>query len=205
MPASERHSLWQNATWTSRNAPTCSGSSDMLGQLRHARCEAGFRRAASEAGLTVHAPHTNPAGGRYSLIIANDVCLIRSNIQRHCGTPRPTAFRKAWSALNRWLDPLQLNLLQPVDPPPADRLCGMIVITANPRWGDPSVPSFVGLGIPRADLSDWVDLKSLSDLLARYHDPQRQVHCLLDVVVGVKDNAVPRLKRSPDSRPGNSG
>jgi hypothetical protein len=40
----------------------------MLGQSRHACCEEGFRRAAYDAGLEARAPHTKPAGGRYSLV-----------------------------------------------------------------------------------------------------------------------------------------
>src|SRR4051812_14947833 len=44
---------------------------NMLGQHRHARCEAGFRQAAHDSGLAVFAPHTTPAGGRYSLLEAS--------------------------------------------------------------------------------------------------------------------------------------
>src|SRR3954452_5389069 len=85
---------------------------NMLGQHRHARCEAGFRQAASDNGLAVFAPHTTPAGGRYSLVEASGIYLIRSNIQRHCGPPRPTAFRQQWAAMNAWLSPSQLDLLR---------------------------------------------------------------------------------------------
>ena len=41
---------------------------NMLGQARHACCEEGFRMAAQDAGLVAIAPHTKPAGGRYSLV-----------------------------------------------------------------------------------------------------------------------------------------
>jgi len=169
---------------------------NMLGQLRHARCEAGFRRAASENGVTVHAPHTDPAGGRYSIVSAGAVFLIRSNIQTHCGSPRPTAFRKEWSALNEWLNPLQLDLLRITPTPPADRLCGMIVITAHPRRGDPSVPAFVGLGIPRADLSGWATpVLPLTALSALYHDAETKAGTPREAPVEVKDRVVPRIKK----------
>ena len=61
---------------------------NMLGQHRHTLCESGFRRAAAENDLTFFAPHTQPAGGRYSLVTSEGVYLVRSNVQRHCGTPR---------------------------------------------------------------------------------------------------------------------
>jgi hypothetical protein len=171
---------------------------NMLGQLRHARCEAGFRRAAKENGITVHAPHTDPAGGRYSIISAGAVFLIRSNIQTHCGPPRPTVFRKEWSALNAWLDPVQLDLLRTVPVPPANRPCGMIVITAHPRRGDPSVPAFVGLGLPRADLSGWAaPMLPLTALSALYHDADTRTRTPREALVEVKDRVVPRIKKQP--------
>lgn len=168
---------------------------NMLGQHRHARCEAGFRQAAFENQLTFHAPHTQPAGGRYSLVSTEGVYLVRSNVQRHCGTPRWTSFRQEWAALNQWLDPVQPDLLRVVSPPRADRLCGMLVITSHPRRGDPSIPAFVGLGIPRADLSDWKVLLSLGELLARYHDIDAEIRKPKEAPVHVKDRAVPRLRR----------
>lgn len=172
---------------------------NMLGQLRHACCEAGFRKAAEESRLLVHASHTAPAGGRYSLVVANDVFLIRSNIQRHCGTPRPTNFRKTFSALNQWLEPLQLDMLETRIPAPADRLCGMIVTTVHPRLSNPSVPAFVGLGIPRSDLSGWAILMPITDLLARYHDKDTEERVPKAAPIEIKDRAVPQLKKNPNA------
>lgn len=172
---------------------------NMLGQLRHARCEAGFRRAASDNGLSVFAPHTDPVGGRYSLVEGGGLYLIRSNIQRHCGPPRPTAFRRQWAEANAWLDPLQLDLLRHTRPPANNRMCGMIVITAHPRQGEPTVPAYVGLGIPNAELTDWVHLVAITDLLALYHDADAAVRKQAEAVVEVKDVAVPRLKKRPDA------
>ena len=172
---------------------------NMLGQLRHARCEAGFRKAARDNDLSVFAPHTDPAGGRYSLVEGGGIHLIRSNIQRHCGPPRATAFRKQWAEVNAWLDPMQLDLLKHTLPPASDRLCGMLVITAHPRRGEPTVPAYVGLGIPNADLSDWVRLIALTDLLALYHDADAATRKPVEAPIGVKDVAVPRLKKRPDA------
>lgn len=174
---------------------------NMLGQARHACCEEGFRAAAQEAGLSAIAPHTQPAGGRYSLVSHEGVHLIRGNVQAHCGPPRPTRFRSAWAALNAWLDPVQLDLLRAVQVPSSERLCGMIVVTAHRRIGDPSIPAFVGLGIPRSDLSDWTILEPIQKLLGRYHDLDTATHTPPEALVEVKDLAVPRLKKLPGGDP----
>jgi hypothetical protein len=169
---------------------------NMLGQLRHARCESGFRKAAEESELDVYTPHTAPAGGRYSLVVNDNVCLIRGNIQKHSGTPRPTAFRKTWAAVNQWLEPIQFDLLEKRTRPPADQLCGMIVTIANSRHGNQSIPAFVGLGIPWADLSDWAMLMPIPELLARYHEERTQQ----EAPVEVKDRAIPKLKKKSDDQ-----
>lgn len=166
-----------------------------LGQLRHACAEEGFRAAAQDAGLAPTAPHTEPAGGRFSLVRSQGVYLIRSNIQPHCGTPRPTRFRKAWAALNAWLDPLQLDLLVEVENPPADRLCAILVVTASGKRGDPSLPAFVGLGIPSADLSCWKFLQPLTAVLGMYRDLQTQEHTPTEAPLEIKDRAIPKLKK----------
>ena len=174
---------------------------NMLGQARHACCEEGFRTAAEDAGMTAIAPHTEPAGGRYSLVSHEGVHLIRGNVQVHCGPPRPTRFRSAWAALNAWLDPIQLDLLRTVPMPSSERLCGMIVVTAHRQNGDASIPAFVGLGIPRSDLAEWVVLEPIQKLLACYHDVETKNHTPPEAPVEVKDRAVPRLKKTPGRDP----
>lgn len=171
-----------------------------LGQLRHACSEEGFRAAAIEAGLAPMAPHTEPAGGRFSLVGNQGVYLIRSNIQAHCGTPRPTRFRTLWAAVNAWLDPTQLDLLVEVEDPPTDRLCAMLVVTANGKRGDPSVPAFVGLGIPSADLSRWKFLEPLTSILGMYHDLDTTDRALNEAPIEIKDRAVPKLKKRNGDR-----
>ena len=174
---------------------------NMLGQVRHACCEEGFRTAAEDAGMTAIAPHTKPAGGRYSLVSHEGVHLIWGNVQVHCGPPRPTRFRSAWAALNAWLDPIQLDLLRTVPMPSSERLCGMIVVTAHRQNGDASIPAFVGLGIPRSDLAEWVVLEPIQKLLARYHDVETKTRTPPEASVEVKDRAVPRLKKTPAGDP----
>lgn len=167
---------------------------NMLGQARHACCEEGFRAAARESGLAATVVHTRPPGGRYSLVSCEGVHLVRCNVQAHCGPPRPTRFRNAWAALNAWLDPVQLDLLRAVPRPPSGQLCGMIVVTAHRRCDDPSVPAFIGLGVPRSDLSNWIVLQPIHRMLGLCHDRDTRRRTLPDAPVEVKDRALPRLK-----------
>lgn len=170
---------------------------NMLGQARHACCEEGFRAAAHDAGLAPIVVPTRPAGGRYSLVSYQGVHLIRCNVQAHCGPPRPTRFRNAWAALNAWLDPIQLDLLRAVPRPPSGQLCGMIVVTAHKRCGDLSVPAFIGLGVPRSDLSNWIVLEPIHRLLGLCHDRETKRRTPPEAPVELKDRALPRLKRPP--------
>jgi len=79
----------------------------------------------------------------------------------------------------------------------------MIVVTAHRRTGDPSIPAFVGLGIPRSDLSEWVVLEPIQALLARYHDLDTKIHTPPEPSVTVKDRAIPRLKKTSGGDPTN--
>ncbi|MBK8752963.1 MAG: hypothetical protein IPL99_15615 [Candidatus Competibacteraceae bacterium] len=175
---------------------------NMLGQLRHARCEVGFRNAAQSAGFPPSAPHTERMGSRYSIVKNNGVYLLRANVQAHCGTPRPTRFRREWASLNKWLDPLQLSFLKNAEPLPDDKLCGLIVVTAyRDKRLDQSSPAFLGLGIPNQNLSSWYMLKSINALLAQYHDIETRKHTPNEIPVTIKDRAMPRIKKSLNRSP----
>lgn len=167
----------------------------MRGQIRHGRLEAGFREAASNAGLNPQACYTKGQASRFSVVGSEGVYLLRSNVQAHCGPPRPAHFRKEWAQLNEWLDPFQPDLLEHKQEPPSDRLCGMIVVSCRKNGGDPTVADFVGLGIPRSDLSSWVVLEPLTGLLALYHDMDARRHASKEIEVQIKDKAKPKLKR----------
>lgn len=165
-----------------------------IGQLRHARCEAAFRNAANDSGLNAFAKPTNPPGSRYSLIEKEGFYLIRGNVQYHCGTPRATRFRKEFSLLNQWLEPLQDDLFQETSSPPSDKLCGIVIATAYKNYHDQTVPAFLGLGIPHSDLSDWMILEPIEKIIARYHDIETAQHTQKEAAIEIKDIAIPKLK-----------
>tara|TARA_R110002096_G_scaffold52556_12_gene137315 strand:+ start:5046 stop:5633 length:588 start_codon:yes stop_codon:yes gene_type:complete len=167
----------------------------MLGQNRHAYSESAFRDAAVSSGLSCTSPHTKPAGGRYSLVSSDNIYFIRSNIQAHCGIPKPTAFRKSWASLNRWLDPVQLDIFSEKEIPDNTRLCALIVSTYNRKNEDQTVPAFLGLGIPDHDFSRWKLLKPLEDVFALYHDLDVTSKEVYEKQPEIIDKAIPRLKK----------
>lgn len=166
--------------------------SNMLGQLRHARLEAGLRGSSRRYDFQVSSPHTNPKGGRYSVVSAGGITLIRGNVQAHRGPPRATKFRKQVAETNRWLSPLQPDFYMRVPEPSRDRLCAVLVAAAQ-KDGDPSVPGWVGIGFPHHDLGSWAEIKSLNQIMSLYHDAATPV--VREMPVEIKDRAHPKLKK----------
>ena len=75
----------------------------------------------------------------------------------------------------------------------------MIVVTAHKRYGDPSVPAFIGLGVPRSDLSSWIVLEPIHRMLGLCHDRETKRRTPPEAPVEVKDRALPRLRRPRDA------
>jgi hypothetical protein len=167
--------------------------SNMLGQLRHARLEAGMRGAASRNGFQVGSPHTNPKGGRYSVATSSGVTLIRGNVQAHRGPPRATKFRRQVAETNRWLSPLQPDFYVAVPTPRTDSLCAVLVVAANKK-GDPAIPGWVGIGFPHHDLGSWAEIMSLNGILSLYHDADTGQGAAVEAPVEIRDRAIPKLK-----------
>jgi len=166
--------------------------SNMLGQLRHARLEAALRGCAARYDFKVSSPHTNPKGGRYSVVSEGGILLIRGNVQSHRGPPRATKFRKQVAETNRWLSPLQPDFYIHVPEPRRDRLCAVLVVAAQ-KGGDPSIPGWVGIGFPHHDLGSWAEIMSLNQIMSLYHDAATPA--ARELPVEIKDRAHPKLKK----------
>lgn len=191
----ETNAAWSKACKVTQENYQQPERANMLGQNRHAFSEAAFRMAAKSVGLNWLTPQTEPAGGRYSLVRSGNVYLIRSNIQSHCGTPRPTSFRKTWSAINDWIDPYQLDLLKEEQKPDDSKLCAMIVTTANVKNEDPTIPAYMGLGIPNKDLTRWTILKSIEEVITLKYDHNVKGRTMYESEIKVKDAAMPRITK----------
>lgn len=169
----------------------------MRGQMRHAYCEKALRDAAIMPGLSTTALHTDPPGGCYTIVYAGDVVLLRCAPVKHCGPPRRTKFRKKYAQqYNAWLNFQQHSFFEPTPTPSPNQLCVMLIATEDRSInGDRSVPAFLGVGIPRHDLSDWAyPVMPLSDLIGHYHDADAASRQPIKKVPQVKDLAWPDLK-----------
>lgn len=163
-----------------------------LGQARHTRSEKAFRQIGEEAGMDATALGTIPPGGSFSVIEKDGLHILRGNIQPHCGIPRATKFRREMAAYNEWLNPQQLDLFLEKPKPPSDKLCAMLIVTRPPRGGDPTVPSYIGVGVPSDDLSMWMGGPwKIGHIIAAYSVEQ---HPPTPIPPELKDKAIPRLK-----------
>jgi hypothetical protein len=120
-----------------------------------------------------------------------DVVIVRSNVQHHLGTPRPSKFRRVFAAANEWLDPPHPSMFEPPKLLSDASMCAMVISTIEPRV-DPSVPAFLGIGVPSPDLRRWIFRRSMTELIAMYRDrsaPEEKVP-----EVSVRDLAMPKLK-----------
>ena len=162
----------------------------MLGYHRHALGERAVRLAAGKTGLTAVAECTDPVGGRYTVVRSDGVRLVRAIPQTHRGLPRPAAFRTTLARINAWMDPIQPDLFRPTSSAVlTNQLTAMLIVVPR-RYGDLSIPAWVGVGVPRSDLSGWIVRESIDKLLSRY----AAVHIPPEPPASPKDNAFPRLR-----------
>jgi len=168
------------------------------GQFRHLNLEHEFRNAANCSGLSGKAHKTFPPGGKYSVIRANFIDLLRAAPLKNLGTPRKTNFRKVYTSYNEWIKPNQKNLFDPTHEPPRDRICAMLIVAdRNSAHSDPETPDFVGISFPAPDLSGWLrPILSLTEILNLYHDASESavVGRPSNRRAGVGDHAQPQLK-----------
>lgn len=157
----------------------------MIGHHRHWFSEHALRNAAAGTGLAVRAPHTEPKGGRYSLVVTEKFVISRTKIITAGHSPKNPKFRRNLAQANRWLEPSQLDLFESVEPLHGGRIFGLVTVIAPKRGHDQSAPAFLGFGIPKSDFSGWHFLESLDKILAAYSGAES---------AEVPDRAKPRLK-----------
>ncbi len=162
----------------------------MRGHARHAQCEELFRASAKDVGLDPMVVHTKSKGAKYSIVSHDGVHLLRAHLRWWRARPRPARFREEWAAVNKWMDSVQRDLWR-ADPPiqHSDQMCAMLITTAHRL--NPRVPAWIGIGVPRADLSAWIVQQSLDDLIGCYG---QRPHGPSDAPVTPPDQARPILR-----------
>lgn len=145
----------------------------ILGQLRHYRQNAALRKAATEAGLTATAPHTNRKGERFTLVTTDNLVLSRIGVPFHKYLPRPSKYKKTIAEMNQHLEPVQGVLLVPEPIRPPTNALGCLIVTINPSRLEPqSTPSNIAIGVPHSNLKGWHLFEPISKVLAACNAPQ---------------------------------
>lgn len=171
--------------------------SQARGQLRHHSLEKALEGTAEACGLPSSVQQTSPSGGNYTMIVINllylRLLLGRGNVQRFDNSmPRKTKFRKELALLNAWMCPVQLDLFRKVKDPPKGEIYALLLVSVDPLR--PEKVKWAGIGIPTPDLSGWIALASLDELilLGASLEPKRQRR--RRPTAKIEDEAMPKLK-----------
>ena len=163
------------------------------GQLRHHSLAKALSETAKVCRLPCTVRQTSPPGGCYTLVEIGRMSLGLGNVNHQFNKmPRKTKFRKRLAAKNAWLCPVQLNLFFRVEDPPEGEIFAMIIVSVD--RSDPMKVEWAGIGIPTPDLSGWVALRSLDELIRLGASPEFNEPGLRDQLVEIKDEAIPKLK-----------
>lgn len=164
------------------------------GQLRHYSLAKALNETAEVCRLPYTANQTSPSGGCYALVEIGRISLGLGNVQNQYNRmPRKTTFRKNLAAKNAWLCPVQLDLFREIKDPPQGDIFAMIIVSVD-RF-KPTIVKWAGIGIPTPDLSGWIALRSLDELIrlgtsSKFNEPRP-----IEPLIEIKDEAMPKLKR----------
>lgn len=172
------YSIWSSASFEEPEQRA------MLGHIRHAKLEAAIRASGAAAGMLVTAPHTDPKGGRYSVVQSGPVVLCRAKVACSAAVPCANKYRGEMAAINAYLSPQQLDLFEVTPIRDTGEIFGFILTVADEE--KPSIPKFIGLGVPDFSMTGWLLLKSIGEVLASYQAE----------VPGPLDQAHPKLKKN---------
>ena len=88
-----------------------------------------------------------------------------------------------------------MDFFNEVKEPSTDKLCVMLIVSSQLYGDDQSVPAYIGIGVPYPDLSGWELRKSISEILALYHDQDTKHSTQSEPETTIKDTAFPVLKK----------
>lgn len=152
-----------------------------LGQGRHFEREEALRRAAQICGLEWNdaAPHGYPK------VFVETPKFRISELKVDCwgDLPADSEERRALAAANPVVGTFtgQTSIFD--ESVISDRLLAFVVV-ANPNTAADALPSSLGIGIPTANMNDWVFLETIENILAASNLPEPSL----------VDHAHPRLR-----------
>lgn len=134
----------------------------LIGHVRHALFEAQFRKAADSTGLKTGLAKVPVGNYEYSFVRAGKLFLTGSGVPSSDEMPRPADFREQNAQVNSFLVNPPLSIIEPPDLTRVDTIYGIVIHA--PYESDKAQCSYVGIGIPNQDTTEWVELLSLADL-----------------------------------------
>lgn len=152
---------------------------EVLGRERHWCCERAIRRVAEAAGLSCATPHTQPAGGRYSLISSPDFVIGRAKVDFWTDRVKPSKYRRELAEMNTFVSFSQQDLFCAKASVKKGALFGLVIAAANRHT--PEVPAFVRFAIPNDTLTGWVFNKPLEAIIAAYVGVEQPVEIIPDL------------------------
>lgn len=174
-----------------RRAQVDAGTPEYMQHLAHQQhicSEQAFREAARNAGYEPFAAHTNPKGGRFSLVRLPGLVLGRARIAKPGPKMRRAKYRRQLGVLNTFLDGYNLDLFQDVPKPDDSTLYALLVSAPNTDMDRVEEPAYVGIHVPTADLKGWLFREPLDKFVMSYFDQD-------DSGAETTDGAVPDLAK----------
>lgn len=152
---------------------------EILGRERHWNLERGLREAGAAAGLNCDTPHTQPLGGRFTIVHCQEFVIGRAKVSAPVDKIRANKYRRELALLNSFISVKQTDLFTPSPVFSDQRLFGLFIAGVNRH--NPSVPAFVHFAIPSHDLRGWVLNQPVEKIIAAYAAPERATEVIPDL------------------------
>lgn len=188
----------------------------LRGQLMYFYLEAVLKSIAESNGIPVKPSYVRRLGGAYHIAKFPNIDLGCCVLQEQRLLPRKSKYQKMLASQNRWIEPplfdafddalkptklisstemdCQRSLFEDVAASIERRLYMMII--AFHDQGRSNSLKFAGFGIPRPDLSGWIDRMSFEEVLALHGVAPTSP----DTMPEVTDKATPMLKPQSDGK-----
>jgi hypothetical protein len=150
-----RHSSWADAAREAELRAASSGHLPQIrGQLRYHFGESALMSAARTANVGAMPMSTQPPGGVFTVARVGKFALVSVTAADSRKTPRRSVTRKLLSQPNQNLDPQGTFFNEHQHIVTDLAYFGCLVTIPNRR--DPTAPAELALGVPNANITDWL-------------------------------------------------
>jgi hypothetical protein len=170
----------------------------LIGHIRHALFNAQFRKAGRDAQLDARLMRVPVGSYEYSYVrTKGKLFLTGSSVSSSDDMPRPADFREQHAEVNHFLNQPPLSFMASPDLKKAKEIYAIVIHAA--LGVDKRECGFVGIGIPSADTSEWLELVTLSELY------KAQVQAGFSKPEQTQDQAFPTKREKKSEGTGDKG